>query len=286
MTYPIDHRTVGVDWLTATCTDPSLAERLADLAFQASLRLTERGWMQRPWAWRGYHGFSLAGMRYGKRDDGCIVVVSGEEARKGWHEVLHFATNVTRLDLAVTFHLSKPYPEVARICYEYLAAIADDDRHLPFERFSWITDHQRAETLYVGSRRSDQFGRLYDKGLESGSASAPGSAWRYEVEYKGRMALACARLLYSDYLADQDVNRRIASTVSDWFERRYVPCYGEHWAEPYTVDVEARVTDVDAKLIWLSRQVAPTIKRLFRAGVHRQRVEEALGLLDQARHKP
>lgn len=277
--FRIERATAGVDWLTATCQDKQLAFRLESLADEAATRLATRGMLTDHWQWRGYRGWKIGGLKWGKREDGVICIISGEAARAGWCEVMHFATNITRIDLALTFYLEKPYPQLANIIYEYLLAVKESREALTRMHFSWIVNHQRAETLYVGSRSSDQFGRVYDKGLESACASEPGYIWRYEIELKQERAKKVADGLYSHYMKDCDVTKRIASTVNHWFESRYVPVAGDHYATPYEMEVSARVTDADAKLNWLSRQVSPTVSKLFAAGVARERVEEALGLL-------
>lgn len=277
MTWNVDTATAGIDWLTATVTEKQMCFRMQELADHASNKLIQRGNFLRPWQFRGYRGWSVAGLRFGRRDDGCICIVSGEEARLGWSEVLHYASNVSRVDLALTFLLKVPYPNVAKIVFEYLRELKKQGC-LTNRGFSWVENHEGSETLYIGSRRSRAYGRVYDKGLQSGAFEEPGCAWRYEVEFKRDVASAVAKSLYSDHLKDVDVNKRIASTVNDWFVSRYVPCGGEFWVKPYDVEVAARVVDTEATLRWLSVQVSPSVRRLFGANIDEQRIYDALGL--------
>lgn len=280
MTLDLDIRSAsaGVDWLTITCADPDMARELVHLVDYACEALAQRGYLRKPWAWKGYGGWQCAGLRYGTREDGTICVLSGEEARRGWGEMLRYRTNVTRIDLALTFELNVPHPDVAKICHLELVRMRRDGESLRVQHFPLVDNDVHGQTLYVGSRRSDQFGRLYDKGLESGSFDQPGCAWRYEVEYKRSAARQVADQLFDDYNQTADVSARVASTVNDWFSSRYVPCAGDHWTKPYTVQIEARVNDIDKTLEWFSRQIRPSVRRLFASGVPVERVLDALGI--------
>ena len=73
------------------------------------------------------------------------------------------------------------------------------------------------DTLYCGSRTSPTFGRLYDKGLQTGAAVA-GRWFRYEVEYKGHVAQQVAK---EAHVQPVDGLAEWATTqVRAWFMKR------------------------------------------------------------------
>jgi hypothetical protein len=66
------------------------------------------------------------------------------------------------------------------------------------------------ETLYVGSRKSDRFWRVYDKALEQ---AVPGPLYRIELELKGDRARQAKRLLVREKRAEIFLFNRIGAVV-------------------------------------------------------------------------
>jgi DNA relaxase NicK len=127
-------------------------------------------------------------------------------------------------------------------------------------------------TLYLGSRMSDRFARLYDKGIEQQTHKA-GKWWRFELELKGE----CSPQASAELLSADDYSRECFSIVADFFYYRSMIAMPD-WV-PTSVRYWSRQTTTDAKrLHWLATQVRGTILELTRS-VGRQRVLEALGLL-------
>lgn len=272
----------GVDWLTVTCKRSDHrgliyreATRLFDQAKQA-------GWVQKPWKFKGYNGWKCAGLRWGSREDSDIVMLSGESAALNWMVFLSWATNVSRLDLAVTVSLMKPIKNVAKRVYA--KKVADGKKPCRYAKtYSYVENNQGGQTLYIGSRASDQFARIYDKGKEDRSLSkiAVGKIWRYEIEFKQYRARRVARQLLEQASQDFDGARKsIGQTVYKWFLSREIPLIWQtDEGLAYSTETYAKVTDVDTQLQWLSTQVSPTVKRLIEGGNGTQ-VLLALGLSD------
>jgi DNA relaxase NicK len=134
-----------------------------------------------------------------------------------------------------------------------------------------ITDSDGGSTLYIGSRSSDRFARLYDKGREQRALPA-GKWWRLELEVKGKSSQKVAEQLLSVETPD----RASLATVAKYFRRKAalsIPaCRGA------LICNEGRnPTTADRQLRWLSHQVRGTVQTLVKT-VGRERVLEALNL--------
>jgi DNA relaxase NicK len=134
-------------------------------------------------------------------------------------------------------------------------------------------------TLYIGSRNSDQVGRIYDKAAESGQEKYAGRLWRYEVEFKGDRSKAAFSGLRR-HSSQKTLAGEIQNAVWWWFSERGVPPLFDKTSDRVAYEVGATVTDTSRKLAWLSTQIRPTVLDLLEAGQH-DAVFRALGLLGQ-----
>jgi len=269
-----------VDWLTVTCKKSTSRVALFDIATQELQRLKAEGNDLKTWRFHGYDGLSCQGYRWGTRQDSDILMLSGSDAAYGWQTALEYATNVTRIDLAVTVRLFHPIPDYAWAIYRTLDEKVDGKK--PCRKLTFITNNHGGQTLYVGSRSSDQMGRLYDKGREGAKKlDMPiGELWRYEVELKAKRALAVAEQLKICAKSGQNVGNAIGATVQTWFFTRGVPSL--MWPESreeFDLAIAARITDDAATLDWLSTCVKPSVQRLIKKG-RRRDVLQSLGFLD------
>src|SRR4030042_2129447 len=185
----IDNVASSVDFLTITVTNPGKSILLMQEAQRLKGDLEGCGWAVKKWGMKGYSGYRIAGMAWGMRHDGCIMMLSGQDAAINWLPALSLAQNVTRLDLAVTVALADPITDVAKRAYAW---VLTHPHNCPSKKrkYSYVENSAGGQTVYIGSRVSDQFGRLYDKGCESAkdACAPPGLLWRYEVEFKAYRA--------------------------------------------------------------------------------------------------
>jgi hypothetical protein len=209
------------------------------------------------------------------------MMLSGQDAAINWLPALALAENVTRLDLAATVSLESPFIDVARTAYG--RAITDPERCLCKRRkYSYVENSAGGQTCYIGSRISDQFGRIYDKGCESAKDAIcpPGMLWRYEVEFKSYRAKKLAKQMEASARAETEtVAEAISHLIYTWFRSRGIPTIFDD-APPdvdWTVELEARITDDEASLKWLTVQVRPSVERLLERGREAE-VFEALGI--------
>jgi DNA relaxase NicK len=140
---------------------------------------------------------------------------------------------------------------------------------------SLVVNGNGGSTVYVGARSSEQFGRLYDKGVESKLLS-PGKWWRWELELKGdaswNMATQLKRI--------DEPGAIICATVASWFRQRTSHTYTSSMTSGTLVG-SPRLTTIDAKLSWLAQSVRPTVQFLVeRVGLDRTLF--ALGLTPQS----
>ena len=252
-------RECQLDWLTLTAVTRHKQVWLVTTGRQAAQQEQERGGIMRDWSWRGYVGEHCGAVTCGHREDSTILQLSGPIADTLHKTAFAYADRCTRIDLQVTAH-----DDDARAAWAinaYLAAVQPGlEPGLPAKR-SLITDGDGGSCFYCGSRTSDRFGRLYNKGAESGEDHY-GGCWRWEVELKGDAAQRVATMLTDA----EDPSAMIRGMVhSFWTERGIqVPWPAQDVPVPRSSPVEN--TDVQRMLDWLNHQVAPTVVRLAEGG--------------------
>lgn len=278
----IETQAASVDWLTVTAKEAKYQGLLFDEANRVMTALKEMGNVQKPWKMRGYEGYSCGGFRWGARHDSSICMLSGDTAQLNWPVMLAWAGKVTRLDLAVTVTLLEPLPDVAKDAYDFLTlrGTVTEGRT---KKYTLIVNNSGGQTMYIGSRASDQYGRLYDKGREQDKDDTIpiGKIWRFEVEFKAyRADRVAAQLLEVARLEQTHARDQIAATVYKWYLSRGIkPIWFADDNTAFSMETSAKLSDEDITLQWLSRQVSPSVTRLIERGRGTE-VLEALGIAD------
>jgi hypothetical protein len=267
----IKSRSASVDWLTVTCKDVELQRRVHSEAIRLMSMLKAAGNVQKPWNFQGYKGWACKGLRWANREDSSICMLSGEAASLNWPVMLAWAGNVTRLDVAVTIDLVEPRTLVASGAYEFLFPRPGDRAERGVRKYSLVVNSAGGETLYVGSRASDQFGRLYDKGREmtDDELKLPtGKLWRYEVEFKGDRASRIGEQMLASARRDESTaTEDIGATVYNWFLSRGIgPIWKPDKGVAFSTEVYAKLSDDDITLHWLATGVSPSVARLMENG--------------------
>jgi len=269
----------GIDYLTCSLKPSPTGENLFwALAKSIKDHSVLRGCDERRWRFYGYEGFILTDggvghFAYGDHHtQGYLVQMSGEFSLRYWLDFVNCATNISRIDIKTDAELFVPKADMAKECYDWIA-----ESEYGRKKFSLIQGLNTGQTLYVGSRLSEQFGRLYDKSAESGSAEL-GRVWRYEVEFKGGRAKAVALELsrIANESPIQEFYASIAATCYDWFDKRHVPPVWDRKGQAIkrlSIVAESEM----GKVAWIRQQVSPTVKRLITRGKGLE-VIDALGL--------
>lgn len=259
----------SVDWVTCTAKNDEGREALWTLGQRLLNAAKHVNQPPARWHGHGYSGFIGAGVRVGARVDSVLLSLSGSQSGNHWKEAVTASDNTSRIDLAVDTEFQPPKPVLARDVYVKMG------RHQsPTGRkvrgTIWASS-DGGQTLYVGARASENFGRLYDKGIEQQTGQR-GFWWRWEAELKGVTARGAANRL----LREPIEGNAIASSVSGWFGSRTGVMPG-----PFTSTViyneKSEPSDDDKRLKWLANHVRPTVLRLLDT-CGRERVLFALGL--------
>ena len=250
----------GVDWLTMTTNDDQVGMAWFRTYEKYRKQKLEETDQEKPFNNGYYAGLGIASMRWGYSERiGYLLIVSGGEADQYWQQLQPAKQRVTRLDLCVDFVLKNP-EDLAKRYYERFPKKVNGSRR----KFSLFENSYGGATCYIGSRQSQQYGRFYDKGIQSGTHEK-GLKWRAEVEYKKPLAGLMAKKL-----AARGASKRhaaIVATVAAWYSARGAgihPLVGA--GEPMELSVEQRITTAEKKLAWLRTQVSPTVVELVEAG--------------------
>jgi len=251
--------TVDALTITATGAEGKLSISLVIDAMRDRLLLEEK----KPFKFRRAIGWTRGSVSYAEElKQGvklwCILMVRGELSEIAFTVAQALDDlKITRLDIAVDIQLLEQVTQLPRKLKDTYRGV------FPISLIESLT----GDTLYVGSRESGTFIRIYDKSDEYGLTL--GHVWRFEVEFKQDKAKVVAELLKNQGIA---VAQDIVWTA---LRSRDIPSpkVGQ------TVNLKARkvtMSSSDMKLAWLGRQVRPTVK--FLASIGRlQEVYEQLG---------
>lgn len=211
------------------------------------------------------YGFNSGPLTYYRNKGLCKVDIAGEVASEAFQMVLDFAAQqngadgssweFTRVDYAIDIRLDEPVPTLAKDWYAAVGERAILSRE--------------GDTLYLGSRKSGNFGRIYDKSVRYGDAMGSGTVWRFELEAKRVQA----RRLAAVWQKAGDKGWHIASVVAYQMKKWGVglPLSGVRVQQELAVKQEGNT------MRWLRHTVAPSIARLVSAG-REDEVLSALGL--------
>jgi len=255
----------GVDWSTTTFPDGLRARFANSKAEQLISSRSKEGYDVSDSNRLGFIGQRTEGLFYGWRADMLMVICSGEVAAAHSSFFLGLAGNVSRLDLAVTLRdddIDRDWTEIALNQSSLDGRI--DSGVLKTRRIQGTPD---GATLYIGSRSSDRFIRIYDKTAES-KGIYPERSWRWEIEYKKpRAGMVAARLLRlgAGPHAVIDVVR------AGLLDLRVVLPYGNPGAD-WLPHPGSRKSDDETRLAYTSRVVRPFLQKLIdRVGESRVR---------------
>lgn len=249
----------SVDWLTMTVKNRTMrdaAKTEADKSLDEAMRAGDRVQI---WNSFGFAGWDCGGLRWGRREKEDLIQLRSKTCATKWQDYAKFASNISRLDLAVTVKFAHHPIDVARSAFETIETVALD---LPIMRnYSIITSLLGGDTLYVGKRSSNQYGRVYDKSQEE-RGDEFGNCWRWEVEVKKPLSQVVAERL------SQAENKRsyISAWVKGWFEDRMVECPWIAEVAYNAIEILRAPTSDERSLNWLRSQVVPTVDRLVTRG--------------------
>lgn len=275
----------GVDWVTVTSNDEEHGHALYNLFLAYAKSPRNKANLVESWQDRHYVGQQTEGVVWGYSDinKGYLMRASGQAADVLWEDMYQASQRVTRLDLQSTVIL--PTPETGYVKTRHTHALdARADKKIP--KIDLYDGSDGADTLYIGSRYSAFFGRLYDKAREANLGDwSLDRVFRYEVQitkHNGDFGTEVARQLHEMAEDGKSITAAIRRFINDWFSNRYVPT-----EIPVSNGTELRIpvyvpqTSSEKRLEWLHNQVRPTLQKLMAAGLSVEALE-ALSL-DQRR---
>jgi len=279
---------VSIDYITATSACGPTTRNLCAFAKWLVSQEVQEGCRARPWSNTGYRGTVAGSIAYGVSQQGGIVRASNQVSREHWGQLLSLADNVTRLDLQVTLRpLAGTTATLRRHHRELLKAPRQRGKPIKFKVYY---GPDGPEGIHIGRRVSDRFGRVYDKGLESGLPEYQGYL-RYEVELHRKVAYGMAQFLDSQEL-DQ---RAMLHYVHTFFTVRGLSTSGTwhipmdpavflHGAQDCELPpaVNRSRPEVVKALRWLHNSVRPCVERLTALGLAEE-VQRALGVHSEIR---
>lgn len=258
-----------IDWLTLTIKEGMAREYVKESARSYLLAQERDGEDIIKWYGLGYQGLAVPGFSWGERGDSDIIKLTGYHADILMSRFTRYNMRCTRVDLAVTVRFVEAAKNVASRLWTKITVEQEPD---PRRVVSLVTSTKGGQTLYMGSRSSDQYLRLYDKGAESGTA-LEGVLWRWEVEYKGERA----PIVWERLTSARNRSTMIAATVAAYCDKRHIPVPWKPGKEVINAQVHTAPKTVEAQLAWLRSQVRGTVQRLRAKGYSRA-VDDALGI--------
>ena len=272
----------GSDWVTLTTAGYFSPESEEAAALR---RIVRRDWYggqtgieTKVWGWKGYSGLQFGPLSIGARRDGSIVRCTGPAARLLGRFPWSAEWACTRLDIQATVQLGGADVDAHIRGLEGAALTArQGGKGRPWS-VRLIRGYGDGDALYLGSRSSALYARVYNKEAESGHETEYLGCVRYELELKNGVA-------------DRTWWRMLGKTVGDTlpmeilktgFEARgvNVPWDGGKCPEDWLRHVP-RETDAERQLAWLEKTVGPVVRKLNGQGLLPE-VMTALGLEEHA----
>lgn len=251
----------GIDYVTLTASSPRGIHILKEYADARFAFLERQGFHVKHSAPMGYSGWQVGPVFGGARQDGYMIRVSGQDAQEAFQACWCEYVNITRLDLQLTLRSYPGLPMWAKWSAYQIETLRSTSQQCNWAKPHYHDHFGHGDTLNIGSRQSEKYGRLYDKEMESLDPDYE-RCWRYEVEYKGSSAQAYAK----EMMDAQSISQRAAQVVLGQFAAWCVPLpkVSLDKTDPLTIDkIES---DVERKLNWLRKQVAPTVRKIIELG--------------------
>lgn len=265
----------GVDYITVTQKGLDKRRELHQLGYTLFNREVMAGFAPAPFRAHGYDGVHAGRVNQGERDDSVMLQLSGDLADVHWRDALRLASNCSRLDLQVTVRFNVPQPDVHLYSYVTAAGLSKA-RGKPL-KVSAVISNDGSGTVYLGSRKSEEFARVYNKALESGDPFWQG-CWRYEVQRSDDAAFQTARSIGQD----DTWRERVRGVVWDYFAQRGVVLPFDRGGGPLLAVHRHNPNDDERRLSWFASQIRPAILDIL-GRVDRSEVLMALGLDDLGR---
>lgn len=250
---------VGIDYLRLTTNDEEAAASLLEASRIILIEDERLGYKVQPGGQIGFYGRRGRHCFFGRRQDWSMLQVSGFQAREHTNMLLRQRSRATRIDLQITLHAGT----AKQLLME--SSLDGSIRQRPENGKKWktkeIREDSKLQTIYIGKRASEWFGRIYDKYEESGKEEYKDCV-RFEIEIKGDAAKEVWAALQQS-----DSPRMLAySIVRQWYEKHGVLLPPPPFGDTSFRHAPKEKHNEDRKLAWLQRMVSGTVAQLCATG--------------------
>ena len=247
---------VGVDYITATARDASKRRYLERVGQRLLRDELSAGNEQSPFRLYDLEGLRCGSVEYAQSYHFDMIRLSSRFASDHWTTVVQHADNVSRIDLEVTVRLTPRHDNFAEAVERSLKRFKRE--HNTRLEIELRRNDVKGKTLYSGSRKSDRFARLYDKGKETRLPELDG-CWRLEQQIQNALALRYAQALAAvDRPADC-----IYSEVARYYRERGAALITPGLIVPLELNGTRTSSNVNPsrRREWLRKQVRPYVER-------------------------
>lgn len=265
---------IGCDWLRFTTPDITVAAKMETIAETAWLDEFAQKGKRKNKSMLGYDGWGSEHLFFGSRNDGWFIQLTSSLAHSYMDDLLQLDANCTRIDLQ--FVVKHDYDNHSFGKTELLIAEEMRETGECESKAGLLLIDGRGktgDTVQIGKRVSDKFGRLYDKWRESGE-DVYENCWRYEVEYKGDVA----RFIAASLRRNSGTNAILGIVCTQYHNWGFsMNKYTYRDAELYSY--KRSRYDSDKTVDWLAKQVNPSVQKLLSVGYTRDELMTILGLV-------
>ncbi len=248
---------LGVDWLTTTMSGSVYGELRWNIE-RISAQLQRVGDLVKEQDLYGYKGQAVGQLFVGTREDGTVMVrVSGGLANELYPSILKRDVKVTRIDLQFTSQFGDYDGGWGEFVFDETKLARSQKTKKTPGHPRYLDGNGEGDTVWFGHRSSERCGRVYDKDRQS-KDSAFENCWRYEVEYKGDLAVEVGKKLAESFESDRTIKQILAYEFERW--EAPLPFVLSDRTTP--VKSIRPTTDLDRMFKWVEKQVLPTITRL------------------------
>lgn len=255
------HSEAGIDYIRLTAAHGPAAQHLRIVGEQLLDLEGMSGHKQEQRSRLGYRGWSAGRVFVGENEEGWMLDVSGALAGHPYIRAGCEGWRCTRIDVQLTTPTEgdvSPIIEAAAQAAVVCRLAARQGR--PY-KITHILGKGAGDTLNLGSRSSQVYGRIYDKGSQSKDERYKGMV-RYEVEFKQEMA----RSIFAGYADATNDGRYSRGVVVGSFARWGIVPIGTEGVQPVVPEQSRTETSTARRLRWLREQVGPTLEGLISDG--------------------
>lgn len=249
----------GIDFIRLTSNQNGVIGQLHRASEELFMVEREAGHELKPGGMLGFYGHRSRHVFYGVRGDWCMLQITGYLCREQLSKYWRIRAHCTRIDIQQTFRVEQKVDEIIDQAEE------DSCTQKPANGRHWdvrkVSVNRQSQTLYVGARQSEWFGRIYDKFQESKKEEYK-NCIRYELEVKGD----ASRVLWDRYAAGVVSMVEMVRVVTHWYKKHGISLpEAQQWPDG-EITIKREPSSAERSVAWLQTQVSGTFAKLQAQG--------------------